>query len=222
MIGRPRPISLTQALGYFLQESQGFEQLVEHRDFPPEFGGELLPMLGLKAGPFTLQEYTDFVMGDFPALREQRLRLARETHCDPEELTRAVYEVAVSLPKSISLQLLLSGDRRLHEVVREANKDVMDMFARYCFVRVAGEHGIVEKIPVTGLAYASWWHISSRERDHDEAAEITGGADPQLHIHNLVHRLVLPRGGAGIDDLVALAGKDVQIAHQAAELVQKD
>jgi hypothetical protein len=222
MIGRPRPISLTQALGYFLRESQGFEQLIEHQDFPPEFGGSLLPALGLTPGPFTLQQYTDFVLGDFPALRERRLRMARETHCSPEELTRAVYEVAVSLPKSISLQLLMSGDRRLNAVVRDANKAVMDMFARYCFVRITNEDGIVDKVPVTGLAYSSWWHISSRERDPDESAEITGGADPQLHIHNLVHRLVLPVGAAGVDGLIELAGKDIQIAHQAVELVQKD
>ncbi|MCK9687290.1 relaxase domain-containing protein [Scleromatobacter humisilvae] len=222
MIGRPRPISLIQALGYFLRESQGFEQLIEHQDFPPEFGGALLPALGLSPGPFTLQQYTEFVLGDFPALRERRLRMARETHCSPEELTRAVYEVAVSLPKSISLQLLVSGDRRLNDVVRDANRAVMDMFARYCFVRVTGEDGFVDKVPVTGLAYASWWHISSRERDPDEAAEITGGADPQLHIHNLVHRLVLPAGAVGVDGLLELGGKDVQIAHQSVELVSKD
>ena len=221
MICRPRPISAIQALGYFLQESQGWEQLVEHEDFPPEFGGALLPMLGLKPGPFTLEQYQDFVMGDFPALRDKRLRLARESHSSPEELTRAVYEIAVNFPKSISLQLLVSGDKRLHDVVRKANKDVMEQFARYCFVRVTGENGVVEKVPVLGLAYASWWHISSRERDPDEAAEITGGADPQLHVHNLVHRLVLP-AGVGIEGLVGMQGKDIQIAHQAVELVQQD
>lgn len=217
MIGRPRPISMTAALGYFLRESQGFEQLIEHDDFPPEFGGALLSILGLKAGPFSLQEYTDFVMGDFPALRDEKLRLARAANCDPEEITRAVYEIAVSFPKSLSLQMLLAGDERIHQIARDANAATMQMFADYCIVRVARPDGLVEKVPVQGLAYAAWWHISSRERKPDEAAEITGGADPQFHVHNLVHRLVLPRGGSGIEDLFSLAGKDVQIAHQAVE-----
>lgn len=220
MIGRPRPISLAQALGYFLQESQGagFDQLIEHEDFPPEFGGALLPVLGLKAGPITLEQYTDFVMGDFPALKQSGLRLVRSGSCDPEELVRAVYEVAVSMPKSISLQLLLSGDKRMHEIVRDANTAVMKMFADYCCVRVTQPDGTIEKVRVQGIAYASWFHISSRERAPDEIADITGGADPQFHIHNLVHRLVLPVGSG---ELQAFKGMDIQIAHQAVEAVSK-
>lgn len=207
MISYPRPATTAQLLDYFIKESQGYNSFVEHPDFRPEFGGSLLPQLGLKPGPFTEDEYTAFCLGDFPALKSGGLSIAYASDSE-----RAAYDVTASFPKDFSLQLLVSEDQRLFNLARKANSAAMSLFEQYAIVRVTDEYGRVQKHRVQGIAYATWWHISSRERSPDAEKNIGTGGDPHLHAHNLVSKYVLAKGS---NQLIGLIGKDIQIAAQA-------
>jgi hypothetical protein len=207
VISYPRPATQAQLLDYFIKESQGYNSFVEHPEFRPEFGGSLLQRLGLKAGPFSEDEYTAFALGDFPALRTGALSIAYA-----KDSERAAYDVTVSAPKDFSLQLLVSEDRRMFEIARVYNREVMKLFEDYAIVRVTDGNGRVQKLRVEGIAYATWWHISSRERTPDAERDIGTGGNPQFHPHNLVSKYVLPRGST---ELRGLIGKDVQIAAQS-------
>jgi hypothetical protein len=67
------------------------------------------------------------VLGDFPALQKPgevgglSIRYAQDSE-------RAAYDVTVSPPKDFSMQLLVSEDRRMFEIAREWNRQVMQMF----------------------------------------------------------------------------------------------
>lgn len=54
--------------------------------------------------------------------------------------------------------------------------------------------GVPVKVPVTAIMWATFWHISSRERDEDETWGLRGGADPQSHAHNLVSKWIRVNG----------------------------
>lgn len=211
MISYPRPVTRAKALGYFIKESQGYNAFTEHPDFAPEFGGSLLPRLGLKSGPFTEDEYTSFILGEFPAVAAGDLSIAYASDSE-----RAAYDVTVTVPKDFSLQLLVSEDRRLFEVAREVNREVMRLFEQYAIVRVTDKHGLVQKMRVEGIAYATWWHISTRERKPDGERNINTGGDPHFHPHNIVSKFVLPRGSS---ELSGMIGKDIQIAARALSSV---
>ncbi|MFG6488266.1 relaxase domain-containing protein [Roseateles sp. BYS78W] len=211
MVSYPRPVTRAKALGYFIKESQGYNAFTEHPEFRPEFGGSLLPRLGLKPGPFTEDEYTDFILGEFPAVQSGDLAIAYASDSE-----RAAYDVTVTLPKDFSLQLLVSEDRRLFEVARELNREVMKLFEQYAIVRVTDRNGRVQKLRVEGIAYATWWHISTRERKPDAERDINTGGDPHFHPHNIVSKFVLPRGSS---ELLGMVGKDIQIARRALNAV---
>ena len=211
MISYPRPVTRAKALGYFIKESQGYNAFREHPSFLPEFGGSLLPFLGLKPGPFTEEEYTDFILGEFPALQSGALTIA---YAGGDE--RAAYDVTPSFPKDFSLQLLVSEDQRLFEVARECNRELMCLFENYAIVRVTDARGHVRKMRVEGIAYATWWHISSRERTPDTERDIGTGGDPHFHPHNIVSKFVLPKGAT---ELLGMEGKDIQIAARALSSV---
>jgi hypothetical protein len=198
-------------LSYFVQESQGYNAFREHPAFQPEFGGSLLPFLGLKPGPFTEDEYTDFILGEFPTLKSGALSIA---YTGGDE--RAAYDVTPSFPKDFSLQLLVSEDQRLFEVARECNREGMRLFEQYAIVRVTDSRGRVQKMRVEGIAYATWWHISSRERTPDTERDIGAGGDPHFHPHNIVSKFVLPKGAT---ELLGMEGKDIQIAARAMKSV---
>jgi hypothetical protein len=211
MVSYPRPVTRAKALGYFIKESQGYNAFTEHPDFAPEFGGSLLPRLGLQAGPFTEEQYTDFILGDFPAVKAGELGIAYASDSE-----RAAYDVTVTVPKDFSLQLLVSEDRRLFSVARELNREVMRLFEQYAIVRITDKRGRVQKLRVQGIAYATWWHISTRERKPDAERDINTGGDPHFHPHNIVSKFVLPRGSS---ELVGMVGKDIQIARRALNAV---
>jgi hypothetical protein len=204
MISYPRPTTRAQLLDYFVKESQGYNSFIEHPEFRPEFGGSLIARLGFKPGPFSEDEYTAFALGDFPALKKGGLKIAYARDSE-----RAAYDVTVSAPKDFSLQLLASEDQRFFEIAREYNRQVMKLFEEYAIVRVTDESGRVQKMPVEGIAYATWWHISSRERTPNTEKDIGTGGDPQFHPHNLVSKYVLPRGSNVLSGMI---GKDIQIA----------
>jgi hypothetical protein len=69
-ISRPRPTTQAQALGYFIKESQGYNSFTEHPDFAPEFGGSLLPKLGLKPGPIHRRRVHGIRARRFPCAAE--------------------------------------------------------------------------------------------------------------------------------------------------------
>lgn len=208
MISYPRPGTQAQGLEYFIKESQGYNSFIEHPEFRPEFGGSLLPHLGLKPGPFTQDEYTAFILGDFPALSAGGLSIAYAT-ADPE---RAFYDVTVSAPKDFSMQLLVSEDRRMFQIARDYNNAVMALFEKYAIVRMRDENGRDQKLRVVGIAWATWWHISTRERDKDSDRGIGTGGNPHFHPHNLVSKYVLPKGST---ELRGMIGRDIQIAARA-------
>jgi hypothetical protein len=81
---------------------------------------------------------------------------------------------------------------------------------------VTDKYGVPRKMRVEGIAYATWWHISSRERKADEEYGVGTGGDPHFHPHNLISKYVLPRGGT---ELVGMLGKDIQIAARALRSV---
>lgn len=96
---------------------------------------------------------------------------------------RAGVDLTTSAPKSVSIQALVFGDRRLeiaHQVATARMLDVLE--ERYAITRQM-QHGRRQKVLTGQLAIAQFHHDTSRE------------FDPQLHTHNIILNLQqLPNG----------------------------
>jgi conjugative relaxase-like TrwC/TraI family protein len=92
-------------------------------------------------------------------------------------LERAGIDLTTSAPKSISIQALVFGDRRLEAAHKHATEQMLSFLEdRYAFTRLTKDKQR-QKILTGQLAIAQFHHDSSR------------ALDPQLHTHNLILNL---------------------------------
>jgi conjugative relaxase-like TrwC/TraI family protein len=92
-------------------------------------------------------------------------------------LERAGIDLTTSAPKSISIQALVFGDRRLEAAHQQATEQMLSFLEdRYALTRLTKDKQR-QKILTGQLAIAQFHHDSSR------------ALDPQLHTHNLILNL---------------------------------
>ncbi|MEP0915356.1 relaxase domain-containing protein [Leptolyngbya sp. DQ-M1] len=90
---------------------------------------------------------------------------------------RAGIDLTTSAPKSVSLQALVFGDRRLEIAHQVATVRMLDFLEeRYAITRQM-QHGKRQKVITGQMAIAQFHHDTSRE------------FDPQLHTHNIILNL---------------------------------
>lgn len=96
---------------------------------------------------------------------------------------RAGVDLTTSAPKSVSLQALVFGDRRLEIAHQVATVRMLDFLEeRYAITRQM-QHGKRQKVITGQMVIAQFHHDTSRE------------FDPQLHTHNIILNLQqLPNG----------------------------
>lgn len=202
MVNGPYPLSLAKAEDYFYRESQGEFVAQEHELLPHTFGGNMLAEFGLKPGPFSQDDYKKFLRGPMAAEFDEGLK----------DIARVVQDIPWSIPKGFSIASLVDGaGALLIPAIIHANNEHMRYMCKYARARVTID-GVSVKVAVTGMMWATFWHISSRERDENEKWGVAGGADPQIHAHNLVSKWVRVDG-----KLFELDEEDGYVARKAVE-----
>lgn len=212
MIGNIVPICAAQAKQYPFTESQGYYQGQEHVCMPPTFGGSLATKLGLPVGTFNKELYERAVDGDF----ETNLGTTRENN-----VKRAAYDVTTSAPKSVSIAALVLDDPRVVLAHNEANLSAMAEFEKYVKYTTK-ENGVLKVHIAKGIAFSSFGHISSRERQVSTAEDsnniIVGpGGDAALHTHNIIFKYVLGEDG----QLRALENSEMLAARKMIDMHYK-
>jgi conjugative relaxase-like TrwC/TraI family protein len=130
--------------------------------------GKLAEELGLTGLDFDFNKFGEACKGNF---------LGKQWLQKPDR-KRALYDFTFSAPKSVSIQALHKGDKRIIAAHDKAVSKAMDFIETKARLRFT-EAGITKHIPISGLAMAQIRHTTSRL------------GDPQLHTHNTVFNAVM-------------------------------
>jgi hypothetical protein len=123
--------------------------------------------------------------GEMPGVevsgKRDEMRLLLERVAAKKE-RRAGLDLTFSAPKSVSIQALVFGDKRLIEAHREAVKTTLEYLEKH-FANTREGSKVHRKTVTTGnMAIAQFEHDLSREKD------------PHLHTHNVVINMTLQDG----------------------------
>ena len=156
-------ISPQQAEHYYRQENYYSEEESQQNS---EWYGKGAEKLGLK-GHVKSSDFSGLLHGELP--NGEKFRKRPPTHSEYKE--RAGVDLTFSAPKSVSLAVLVNGDKQLEEAHREAVKTTLQIAEeRYTSTRIR-ENGERKTVNTGNLIVAQFHHDSSREKD------------PQLHTH---------------------------------------
>jgi len=100
-------------------------------------------------------------------------KLANGTQIGNADKHRPGWDVTFSAPKSVSIQALISGDKRISLAHDEAVKTALSHYENHLTTRQRND-GAIEKYITNNLVAATFQHQTSRE------------LDPQLHTHSIV------------------------------------
>ena len=163
---RATVVTPQQAENYYRQENYYSKEESKQNS---EWYGLGADKLGLQ-GNIESEDFSHLLHGELP--NGERFRKRPPTHSEYKE--RAGIDLTFSAPKSVSLAVLVNGDKQLEEAHRKAVKTALSVVEeRYASTRIRqdGERFVVN----TGnLIVAQFHHDSSREKD------------PQLHTHAVV------------------------------------
>ena len=115
------------------------------------------------------------------ASKRDQLRSILEGACAKKE-RRAGLDLTFSAPKSVSIQALVFGDKRLLEAHREAVKNTLEYLEQNFANTRKGSKSERKTVTTGNLAIAQFEHDLSREKD------------PHLHTHNVVMNMTLHDG----------------------------
>ncbi|MGK7896262.1 MAG: MobF family relaxase [Xenococcus sp. (in: cyanobacteria)] len=159
-------VSPQQAENYYRQENYYSKEESKKNS---EWYGKGAEKLGLQ-GNIESEDFSNLLHGELPD--GERFRKRPPTHAEYKE--RAGVDLTFSAPKSVSLAVLVNGDKRLEDAHREAVKTTLNIAeSRYASTRIR-EDGERKAISTGNLIVAQFHHDSSREKD------------PQLHTHAVV------------------------------------
>jgi conjugative relaxase-like TrwC/TraI family protein len=160
-------VSAAQAGSYYEQD----DYYTEKGLMPSRWGGELAHELGL-SGEFDPRKFSNALMGHFEG-QEFKQRP------NPK---RAALDATLSAPKSVSIMALVKGDQRIIEAHDKAVQVAMARLEKLARTRIT-DNGVTQLVPVSGFAYASFRHDTSRL------------GDPNLHTHNTIFKAVMGPDG---------------------------
>ena len=125
--------------------------------------------LGL-SGNVSDEDFSNLLHGNLP--NGEKFRNRPPTHAKYKE--RAGIDLTFSAPKSISIAVLVNGDRQLEQAHREAVKTTLTIAEeRYAQTRIR-ENGERKTVTTGNLVIGQFHHDTSREKD------------PQLHTHAVI------------------------------------
>lgn len=207
-------VSGGHAQSYFIQGKDDYYQGSEHESMQTKFGGQMCETLGLSRSEFDGAAFTRLVGGDYGGLE---LRQAASKFETKDRKARAGFDVTVSAPKSISIQGLVLGDKRLIEAHNKANDIAMKFVEQQVRIRVTVDGRRDAKVrqqlvqPASGVAWASFGHTMSRLRNDG------AGGDCQLHTHNVIFKNAIGPDGK----LTAIDARNMMQTRKEADAVYK-
>ena len=179
MVAKVRPLkSSAAAVSYFEKDGYYAKDDPEHRD-ASFWHGEAAKDLGLK-GHVLPGEFEDLLAGWVPGT-EIRLGRTREGENDH----RPGWDITLSAPKSVSLEGLVIGDRRVIRAHDDAVRATLDWVEKE-LLQTRGFDPATRRRPrvaANGMAVAGFRHVTSRI------------GDPQLHTHCVLANMT--RNAAG-------------------------
>ena len=156
-------ISPQQAIHYYRQENYYSEEESQQNS---QWYGQGAEKLGLR-GHVKSSDFSGLLHGELP--NGEKFRKRPPTHSEYKE--RAGVDLTFSAPKSVSLAVLVNGDKQLEEAHRQAVKTTLQIAEeRYTSTRIRA-NGERKTVNTGNLIVAQFHHDSSREKD------------PQLHTH---------------------------------------
>ena len=159
-------VSPQQAEHYYRQENYYSQEESKKNS---QWYGKGAGKLGLK-GNIENEDFSKLLHGELPD--GEKFRKRPPTNAEYKE--RAGIDLTFSAPKSVSLAVLVNGDKQLEEAHRDAVKTTLKIAEeRYASTRIR-ENGERKAIATSNLIVAQFHHDSSREKD------------PQLHTHAVV------------------------------------
>ena len=178
MVGTVVPLrSSAVSAKYLVRDGYYMKHELEHRLASFWFGGAA-QALGLKAHVL-LSRFESVLSGYVPGtdLRLGRMREGEHVH-------RPGWDITLSAPKSVSLETLVMGDRRVIRAHDEAVRATLD-FVEAELLQTRGWDPATRRRPrvkANGMVVAGFRHISSRDQD------------PQLHTHCVLASMRAGRG----------------------------
>lgn len=182
-------VSAAQAGSYYEKD----DYYTEAGLMPAQWGGKLAAQLGL-SGEFDQKKFSNALRGEFDG---------HEFKQKPSP-KRAALDACLSAPKSVSIMALVAGDKRIIEAHDRAVQAAMARLEGLALTRVT-ENGETRSMPVSGIAYASFRHDTSRL------------GDPNLHTHNTIFKAVMGPDGK----LLSLDNKEMFRAQREMDATYK-
>ena len=141
--------------------------------------GEAALELGLR-GHVHPKRFESVLSGEVPGTD---IRLGRKV--DDEHVHRPGWDITLSAPKSVSLQALVAGDRRVIRAHDRAVRDTLDWVERELLETRGWDPATKSRprIPADGMVCAGFRHLTSRN------------LDPQLHTHCIVANMTRNASG---------------------------
>ena len=167
MVGTVVPLrSSAVSTKYFVQDGYYMKHELEHQQASFWYGGAA-QALGLRA--HVLPSRFESVLSGYVPGEDLRLGRMREG----EHVHRPGWDITLSAPKSVSLEALVMGDRRVIRAHDEAVRATLD-FVEAELLQTRGWDPATRRRPrvsANGMVVAGFRHLASRDQD------------PQLHTH---------------------------------------
>jgi len=133
-----------------------------------EWGGKGAAKMGLQ-GKAEGADFKQVLQGTHPAFKD-----ADKAPGGPDGKHRAGWDLTFSAPKSVSLAILVGGDRRLDAVHDKAVDRAMAYAEKHFAITRVRDQGKIREVNTGNLVYAKTVHGTSRQ------------GDPQRHTHVVV------------------------------------
>ncbi len=137
------------------------------QEFAGVWGGKGAQILGL-SGEVTQREFNALTNNKMPGTGEKltvRMRKVR----------RSVYDICFDVPKSLSIYMAETGDKKMMRLVQEAVGETMIAIEQKMETRVQKDYQRWKTRVTPNMAYATFVHTAARP--------VNGRSDPQYHIH---------------------------------------
>ena len=171
MVITPRALTLAQAETYFERHYSQDDYYTQGERIAGLWFGRGAQALGL-AGEVVREDFSALLRGVDP--RSGEVLVAAAMH---NEKRRAGWDGVFSAPKSVSIQALAGGDRRLIEAHRRAVEEALAEVEKYALSR---QRGGQESVVAGNVVAARFDHAAARLSDNSPQGR---GPDPQLHTH---------------------------------------
>ena len=173
--------STAKAVAYYEADGYYAKNDPEHRR-ASFWHGEVASAVGLR-GHVKPTKFESVLSGHVPGTD---VRLGRKR--DGEHVHRPGWDITLSAPKSVSLEALVRGDRRVIRAHDQAVYETLDWIERELLETRGWDPAKKERprIAAHGMAVAGFRHLTSRN------------LDPQLHTHCILANMTRNGAGTGV------------------------